>query len=468
MSPKSKYNYLVRNTLLFTISSFGSKLLTFLLVPLYTHVLSTAEYGISDLITTTANLVIFVFTLNIADAVMRFAIEKKERQEEILVYGLKVLAVGSVIFAVTLMLLWIFHLINWAGYCYLFLFLDFFLLALNQILLGYLRAVDDINSVAVSGITTTFFTIVSNLLLLVVFKIGMIGYMASVVIGYLASDIYCAYKIRLPFGIQQCDPNTRRAMRKYSIPLIFNGVAWWMNSSIDKYFVTAICGVAQNGIYSVAYKIPTILTVFQSIFSQAWNLSAIREYDQEDREGFFANIYSIYNAGLVFVCSGLILFNIPLAKFLFSKDFFTAWRYSSVLLISIVFSALSSFLGSIFAAVKDSRITAVSTVAAACVNMVLNAVLIPFWGVQGAAIATMFSFCVVWFIRLECARKYIHWHLNLKKDICAYILLVLQVILEHLEGHMYIGQMLVVLVIFVLYRKHFFKIAKLLIGKFYV
>ena len=48
-------------------------------------------------------------------------------------------------------------------------------------------------------------------------------------------------------------------MRGYSIPLIFNGVAWWMNNSIDKYFVTVICGAAQNGIYAVSYKIPTII-----------------------------------------------------------------------------------------------------------------------------------------------------------------------------------------------------------------
>mgnify|MGYP000054919447 FL=1 len=58
MSGKSKYHDLSRNTLLFTISSFGSKIISFLLVPLYTHVLSTTDYGTVDLMTTTVQLLI--------------------------------------------------------------------------------------------------------------------------------------------------------------------------------------------------------------------------------------------------------------------------------------------------------------------------------------------------------------------------------------------------------------------------
>lgn len=77
MSQESKFRYLAKNTLLFTISSFGSKILAFLLVPFYTNILSTEEYGTVDLVTTTSSLLLFVVTLCIADAVMRFAIEIK-------------------------------------------------------------------------------------------------------------------------------------------------------------------------------------------------------------------------------------------------------------------------------------------------------------------------------------------------------------------------------------------------------
>ena len=247
--------------------------------------------------------------------------------------------------------------------------------------------------------------------------------------------------------------------------MIFNGVAWWINNSIDKYFVTAICGIAINGIYSVAYKIPTILTVFQSIFSQAWNLSAIKEFDKNDEEGFFSKTYETYQAGLVVLCSTLIIMNIPIAHVLFAKDFFQAWEFSSILLISLVFNALSGFLGSIFTAVKNSKIFAVSTVSAAIVNIILNSIMIPTMGAQGAAIATAISFFMIWAIRLICAKKYIYLRINIVKDIIVYILLIVQVRLEHLKGHMYLAQALILVIIISLYWKQIWNLVRTILNK---
>lgn len=452
---KSKYGYLAKNTLLFTISSFGSKLLVFLLVPLYTSFLSTVDYGVADLITTTSTLFIYVFTINIADAVLRFVIDKKTNRESYLAYGIRILLIGSFLFALVVFTFWKLNIFSWQEYCYVYLFLNFFTVALYQILSNYLRAIDKVKDVAISGIINTIVTIGLNIFTLVFLKIGLTGYLVSMVLGSFVASMYCLVQIRFSPRIltNTCDKQNKRAMRNYSIPLIFNGMAWWVNNSIDKYFVTWILGASQNGIYAVSYKIPTILTVFHSIFSQAWNLSAIKEFDENDKDGFFAKTYTMYNAILVLLCSVLIIFNIPIAKILFAKDFFVAWKYSSVLLISIVFSSMSGFIGSIFTAVKDSRIFAISTVVSAVMNCTLNGLLIPRLGVMGAAIATAISFCIIWAIRLLCSRKYIKWHLNLKIDIIAYILLCIQTAVEHLENHCYIVQFLILFVLIFLYRK---------------
>ena len=77
MQEKRKYRDLSKNTILFTINSFGSKLISFLLVPLYTYVLSTNDYGTADLITSTVQLLVPVLTLNIQDAVLRFSLDKE-------------------------------------------------------------------------------------------------------------------------------------------------------------------------------------------------------------------------------------------------------------------------------------------------------------------------------------------------------------------------------------------------------
>ncbi len=460
---REKYKYLGKNTFIFAISSFGTKFLSFLLVPLYTNVLTTEEYGTADLITTTATLMIYIFTINIADSVLRFVLDKRESHKEILSYGMHVLFIGSFILILSLFIIYWSELIEWDVIYYLFVFFYFFFMALYQVLTNYLRAVDKIVSVAQTGIVSSLAMILGNIIFLLVIKIGIYGYLTALILGPFIGSVYALFKIKLPISVyfkNICNKNTQKAMRIYCIPLIFNNIALWINAFFDKYFITAMCGIEQNGIYAVSYKIPTILSICYAIFSQAWNLSAIKEFDKNDKDGFFSETYTIYNFFIVCVCSGLILINVPLAKFLFVKDFFIAWKYSSILLISVMFNAMTAFLGSIFSAVKNSKIIATTTLISAGINIVLNIILIPIIKVQGAAIATAICYAVMWAIRYIAAKKYITMRINLWRDIIAYCLLVVQVILEHFNGHCYLGQFIVVIVIITLYRKNIWKVCK--------
>ena len=82
------------------------------------------------------------------------------------------------------------------------------------------------------------------------------------------------------------------------------------------------------------------LTMIRELLGLDFSTERIKEFDKNDKDGFFSKTYVTYQAGLVVLCSGLILLNIPLAHLLFAKDFFRAWEYSSVLLISLVFNVL--------------------------------------------------------------------------------------------------------------------------------
>lgn len=430
----NKYRYLAKNTIVFAISSFGSKLLAFLLVPFYTNILSTSEYGTADLITTSASLLIFAVTLSISDAVLRFGIEKEDLHKGVFRYALSVIIKGFIIFGVAISIISFFNPFHWEKYLYLLLFLTVCSNALNQIVANYLRAIDRIYSVAIMGILTSFFAIVSNIVFLIIFKRGVIGYLISFVMGYTLAAIYgfvIIFKHDKNWFKQECSRETRIMMLKYSLPLIPNGLAWWMNSSLDRYFIIFFCGVSVNGLYAVASKIPTILNVINQVFHQAWNLSAIKEYNNEDKETFFQKMYSLYNMVLVVSCSILVLLNIQLARLLFAKEFFHAWEYSSVLLLSAVFSALSGFIGSVFVAVKESKVFAISTVIAAIANTILNWIMIPLYGAIGAAIATIISFIIIWGVRYFCAKKYIILSYNLTRDIISYLAIAIQIFVEH-------------------------------------
>ena len=92
-----KYKKLFSNTLIFAIGTFGSKLLVFFLMPLYTNVLTGAEYGISDLLQQSANLLVPLVTFVITDAVIRFGLDRKVRNSEVLTTGLLTLLAGFVL-----------------------------------------------------------------------------------------------------------------------------------------------------------------------------------------------------------------------------------------------------------------------------------------------------------------------------------------------------------------------------------
>ena len=193
--------------------------------------------------------------------------------------------------------------------------------------------------------------------------------------------------------------NEEKILTKYSVPLISNSIAWWVNNASDRYIVVFFCGLAENGIYSVATKIPSILNIFQVIFNQAWSLSAVRDFDPDDRDGFFANTYRAYNCGMVILCSIIISSDKLLAKFLYAKDFYVAWKYVPWLTIAILFGAISGYIGGFFTAVKDSKIFAKSTIYGAVTNIVLNLILTPIIGVLGASVATAISYFEVWALR---------------------------------------------------------------------
>ena len=128
----SKYKYLGKNTIIFAISSFGTKFLSFFLVPLYTAVLSTTEYGTADLITTTGTLLVFILTINISSSVLRFVIEKRDYGRNILSYGFRVLIIGTLACSIVLRVVYEIQILRWPIYYYIFIVLYFFSTALSK------------------------------------------------------------------------------------------------------------------------------------------------------------------------------------------------------------------------------------------------------------------------------------------------------------------------------------------------
>lgn len=457
---KSKYNVFSKNIILFSISSFGHKILAFLLIPLYTSFLSTGEYGTIDLVTTTVSLLIPIFTLNISDAVMRFTLSDKENGSYFGL-GLRVTMKGSLMLAVFLTTATMFPFLAEYKPYMIWVFVIYMANALYNLLQNFLRATDRVPVMVTASLINSFVMLSLNVVLIAWLRLGINGYYIAMLAGLSLSTVFMAVRSKahrhMRMSKKEAD-KVRTDCMKYCIPTIFTTLSWWINSGLDRFFVSAYCGIDQNGIYSIAYKIPTILGIFHNIFAQAWTLSAIVEFDKDDTDGFFGKTYSMYNSMMVLVTSGIIILNILLSKLLYANDFFAAWRYVPVLLLSSLFSALSGYFGSIFAAVKDTKTCAFSTMVSAGVNIVLNAVLIPPMGVMGAALATAVAYVVAWGMRIVIVRRYIHIKNIFTRDVLAYMMLVVQVAVSITDGHLYWLQTILFAVIALLYCTNYWKV----------
>lgn len=451
MNKKNKS--LIKNIGLFTIGSFGSKILSFLLVPLYTAVLTTTEYGSVDLITSTASLLTPILLLSIFDATLRFGMDSNYKKEDVLSTSINVAVKGFIVLIIGVLVVYITQIIKISGVYLVFLCVYFFLGAISQIFNLYLRAKNQAAIIAFGGIICTFITCISNILFLLVFKYGILGYMISNIIGVSLQNLFQLVAAEIYKDIKLRDYNDlSKPMIRYSLPLITNSISWWVNNASDRYILTFIKGIAENGIYSVSYKIPTILTMFQGIFYNAWSISAIAEFDNKDKDGFIGNNYTMYSFVSLIICSGLLICNIPLASFLYKGDYYEAWKCIPFLLVGTVFSGISQFEGSLFAATKNTKLVAKTTIIGAIVNTIGNFIFIYFIGSVGAALATLFGYFITWVLRTIFLQSFIKMRVNWETHVLSIILVLIQSVMATI-GFMLIVQFIIFVALIALNRK---------------
>lgn len=404
----NKYKTLLSNTLLISIGTFGSKILVFFMVRFYTGYLTPSDYGTADLITQTANLLFPIISMGITDGVFRFALDNERGRRSVFTVGFITITVGSVFFLAVIPLLntvkefkgyiWLIVIYTMA-YCY------------HSLCAQFIRAKGDTALFAVQGIINTSLVIVLNILFLAVFKIGVTGYVLSVVLADFLCTIFLFVKERLwrQFTLHPRKIAFKRMLR-YSIPLIPATIFWWITSVSDRYMVNAMIGSTENGIYAVSYKIPTILTLVSTIFMQAWQFSAVTEShgDRKEHIRFFTNVWRSFQAVMFLAGSVIIAFAKPAITILSTEQYYSAWHYVPLLSASMIFTAFVSFTGTVYVVTKQSGISFITAMAGAVINIALNLLLIPSpLGVQGAAIATFLSYFAVFLIRAVNSRKYI-------------------------------------------------------------
>ena len=420
----NRYQKLASNTVILAIGTFGSKLLVFLLMPLYTAWLTTAEYGAAEIITGIANFLIPVACVGISTGIFRFAAEREADQTRVFSSSIVLLGIGLGSFLLLSPLLFLIPYCRpyvWLVVLYVF-FAD-----LQAVCAQYVRAIDRTTLFAGQGILNTALTIACNVLFLFVFKLGVEGYVLSVIVGNLLTTVFIVVRARLwrVFSISSVDRGVMKDLLRFSLPMIPTTLCWLITDLSDRAMVTYFWDESVNGIYAAAYKIPTIVNLVAGIFLQAWQFSAVsEEKDPQACSQFYSRVWEAFLSVIMIGGAGLILLSRFLTKLLLNITFFEAWRYMPTLLCAAALEALVSFLASVYLVRKKSSHSFVTAITGAAANIALNLWLIPSIGALGAAIATLASYALVLVLRMIDAPRIIPFKLCLPR-LCISVALLL-------------------------------------------
>jgi len=419
---QNKYTNLIKDSLVFAVGSIGSKLILFLMVPLYTNIMSTGEYGTAELFQTVTTMLYSIFCLNIFSAVIRFGLSKSEKREDVLVCAMAIGSVGSL--ACVMMTPVVRFYSGLAQWRWALCANTIFTLFLN-IEMNYLKASDKNLLFAVTSLLQTLVLALTSVVLLLVFKMGVKGF----VISYLLSA-FSACAIPLIWGNIHSDirrgrfkTDLAKRMVQYSAPLVISALSWWIIHSSDKIMIEQMLDVASLGLYAVAAKVPTVINMSSGIFMQAWGISSIKEIESTKDTSFYSEILVLYSTVLFLVTIMFIMLIQPFMHIYVGKDFVGGWVYAPLLITAATFSSISGFFETLYAALKLSTNNMICTLIGAVLNIIINYIGIQRIGILGAVIGTTTAFLTLAVIKMVDIKR--HMSIQIRYSFVLNVLMVL-------------------------------------------
>lgn len=403
---------LVHDTFLYAVANFGSKLLVFLMLPLYTHYFTTSEYGLWDLIVTTTTLLAPFITFELVAAVYRWLINEQDEEEKksVITTGVITLLRNVIIFNVITVIVLLFVSVPYGWEA----------LVLTNVLIASsffqqcARGLGFNKLFASLGIIQAAIIVVLNLIFILALDLGLEAlFYSSIIAGVCV--ILIAWKT-MQFGnyisVHAYSKDLIKSFLVYSVPIIPGAASWWVMTMSDRYFITIYMGMEENGIYAIANKIPAILLMVNAVFSLAWKDSAILEFKSDDKDAYYSKVFRHFFRLMATSVILLTLLTKPILELVIANDFYSAWKYIGILLLATLFSALSQFWGAGYHGAKKTNIIFVTSLVGAIINVLINLIFISYIGLYAVAISTFSAFLTMWLIRVFSSNQYFKITMN--------------------------------------------------------
>lgn len=462
----NRYKNLLKNTGLFAIGSFGSKILSFIIVPFYTYVLTTSEYGRIDLVSTIISLILPFSTMLIHEAVIRFLPANEIDKVGAVSNSFVCFCFGSVLVVL------ISPVINIGfklGDLYYIFTAILILNTFNDIFSNTLKAMEKNLAYSLYGILSSVIFLSGNVVFVLFLRRGIKGYFTSMLICQCVCSLYLVLNVDFlhNFSKKRIAPGLIKNMLRYSVPLIPNSLLWWVMNAGDKFVINYFLGDAANGIYSIALKVPTLISLVYVVFMSAWQISAIQESNAEDKSAFYTEVFGYVSTFMFFMTSLIIAFAYPVFTCLLSDSFSQGWFYVGLLSISVLISCFGTFFGIAYTITKKSQWAFITTLIGAIVNVIANIIFINICGLYGVAIGTIMGYVAVLIIRMKHCRAWLDVQVDIKMFLINFILLFIQlgISLVYVSLLSSVVQMSCLIIIIFVNRKYIDTVARFLLKK---
>lgn len=224
-------------------------------------------------------------------------------------------------------------------------------------------------------------------------------------------------------------------------------------------------GASVAGLFTAASKLPSMMHLMSTIFQQAWQFSSSKEFGKKGDDKFFTGVFKLYTSFILICTSGLIVLTPLISKVVLQGEFYQAWVYVPLLLLSACFNCYSVYFGSFYTAAKKNKMLMISTVVGAVLNIGICLATVQFIGVYGALIASCVSYFVIVAIRIVDTRKYTKIKIDWPISILSLVLVTVQATLFSVYGAKVSVPVIIIFAVILLinlifYRKQLLKVVQ--------
>jgi O-antigen/teichoic acid export membrane protein len=242
-----------------------------------------------------------------------------------------------------------------------------------------------------------FITVSATVLLVVVFHKGPVGVIVGNFLGTL-----CVYLALLSYRREQLglqfDRTLMREMNRFGGPLVPSALALWVTNFSDRFFLVKLSGPAEVGLYSIGVRIASVIVLFLTAFRTAWPAFAYSIEDESEARRTFGFVLTYLLAVVSWLALGLGLLSPWIVRVLTTSQFYAGHRPVAILAFAGVAQAGYAVVAIGIGRARRTQFNWVVTGIGALLNVGLNLLLIPRYGMMGAAIATVAGYSVMFVV----------------------------------------------------------------------